>query len=192
MLACFHLKAVIRLDNLRVHLSVSFLFIRIKREYELKRESKEFLVLFQLLDGKEKRIASLKSIILKKDKDKATEISIVDLFKIVVQNRKDKKDSAFAYLNKKSRFDVQIQISLGVGDAYYTALLCGMLVAIGGSVCAVYSQEKKQFRISVQPEFNQLKFSLQTDCIIAITPANIIIGYFIYKIRTRGKEHASD
>ena len=192
LLACFHLKAVLRLDNLRVHLTVTFLFIRVHREYVIKRDRKEFLVFYQLKDGEEKRIDSLKHIILKKDKDEATNISIVDLIKIIMQNRKSKKESAFAYLNKKSTFDVRIRVSLGVGDAYYTALLCGLLAAIGGSFCAVYTQKKKQFHFSVNPTFNQLSFSLQADCIIAITPANIILGYFIYKIRTRGKKHASD
>ncbi len=192
MLACFHLKAVIRLDNLRVHLIVSFLFIRVKREYVIKRDKKEFLVLYQIKAGKEKKIASLKSVLLKKDKDEATDISIVDLFKIILQNRRDRKESAFSYLNKKSRFNVNTEVALGVGDAYYTALLCGLLAAVGGSFCAAYKEKKRQFRISVGPVYNQLSFSLHLDCIITITPANIILGYFIYKIRTRGKENASD
>lgn len=158
----------------------------------LKRDRKEFLMLYQLKNGEEKKIDSLKHIILKNGKGEATDISIVDLIKIVFQNRRNKKDSAFAYLNQKSTFDVRIQFSLGVGDAYYTALLCGWLVAIGSAFCAVYTQANKQFHISVSPEFNRLSFSLQSDCIIAITPANIIIGYFIYKKRTRGKKNASD
>ena len=159
----------------------------------LKRDKKEFLVLYWLKAGKEKKIASLQSVILKKNKDEATDISIVDLFKIILQNRRNRdKESAFSYLNKKSRFDVNIQIALGVGDAYYTALLCGWLIAIGGSFCTVYTKKKRQFQISVSPEFNRLSFSLHLDCIIAITPANIILGYFIYKIRKRGKKHASD
>lgn len=192
LLACFHIKAVMRLDNLRVYVSVSYLFIRIKREYVIKTDKKEFLVIYQIKNGNEKKIASLKSILLKNHKGEATDISIIDAARIIFQNREPKKKNVFSYLNKKSSFDVQLQVSLGVGDAYYTALLCGWLAAIGGSFCAVYSQNKKLFRFSVKPEFNRLSFSLQSDCIITITPANIILGYFIYKIKTRGKKHASD
>ncbi len=185
-------KAVIRLDNLRSSLIVSFLFIRIKRDYIVKKDKTDFFALYRSAHGKEKRIASLKSIIFKNQKEQVTDISLINLIKLAIQNRGKKRESLFYYLNKRSRIRADIAVELGAGDAYYTALLCGLAVSVGSALCAVYSTEKKNFKMSVKPLFNKRSFSVHADCIITITPANIIIGYIIYKIKARGKENASD
>ncbi len=186
------LKAEIRQDNLRVHLGIRFLFIHIRREYEIRPDSGGYLALYELKKKEEKKVTTLRKL-LAKDKGEASEVSLVNLLKIVGQNRREGKErKAFSYLNKKSRFDVGIMAAIGIGDAYYTALLCGWVAAVGNAFCAAYTRGNKHFRISVKPEFNRLSFSLQTNCIIAITLANIILGYFIYKMKTRGKENASN
>ncbi len=193
LLNIIKVKAVIRLDNLRAQFCITLLFIHYKREYLVEKDKEDYFVIYKLTKGEKKRIASLKSIIYKRDETAATEATIANMIKIVIQNQKDRdKKGAYSYLNKKSRIDARFLITAGTGEAYYTALLCGWIVTIGGSICAVYTRGTKNFRISVKPEFNKRIFSLHADCIIAITPANIILGYIIYKIRTRGKKHASD
>jgi hypothetical protein len=158
----------------------------------MRWDKKELLLIFEIKKGKQKKIASLKSLLFRKRKGEPTEISFVDLLKVIVQNRRSKEKNAFSFLNKKSRFQVLIQVALGAGDAYYTGMLCGWAAALGSSLCAAFSRKKKNFRISVKPEFNRQSFSLHADCIIAIKPANIILGYFIYKNKARRQKNASD
>jgi Protein of unknown function (DUF2953). len=189
LLVIFRLKAVTRLENRNIRITVSFLFFRIKKEYVFKREKGELFVLYQLSRKGEKRVISFSDIFRKKEK--VAGITVADTYKMIAPHY-HRKNNAFYYLNRKVHFDTNIKIALGVGDAYVTALLCGLVIAIGGSLCAVYSQNTKRFKISVKPEFSRQLFSVHADCIIAITPANIILGYIIYKIRTRGKKHASD
>ena len=192
LIAC-PLKAEIRVDNLRVNLKVTFPFISVRREYALRWDKQECIVIYRIKKGEKKRIASLKSLLLKKQKDVPEDISCIKALRITMQNRQKRKDvNALAYLNKKSRVRAQVRISIGAGDAYNTALLCGWAAALGGSLCAAFTKNNKYYHIAVKPEFNRLLFSLRADCIIAITPANIILGYIIYKIRARRNQHASD
>ena len=185
------LTAAIRLDNLHVHMTVSFLFIRIKREYVIRRDRKDFLALWRLRKETEKKVNTLRAVLL--GKGKHTEAPLVEVIKIAIQkNRKRTEKSLFEYLYKRIRFNASFFVTMGAGHAYYTALLCGWTAAVGGSLCAAYTRKKKRFSVSVKPEFNRLRFSLHADCIIAMIPANIILGYFIYKIRSRSKKNASD
>jgi hypothetical protein len=127
------------------------------------------------------------------DKAEPTGISIIDILRITLQSRRSRKDeNPFSFLNIKSRFDLRAGVVLGVGDVYYTALLCGWIAAAGSGLCAALTRKSKSYHITVSPSYNKRFFSLKANCIIAITPANIIIGYFIYKIKIRGKKHASD
>jgi hypothetical protein len=165
--------------------------MRIRREYEIRRDRKELYALYELKKDQEKKLASVRTLIA--GKKAPTGIRLIDILWFRLKNRRSLKAARpFSYLYKKSRLDLRAEVIVGIGDVFDTALLCGWLAAAGRGLCAAFSRRNKTFRITVSPSYNKRFFSLRANCIIAISPANIIIGYFIYKIKIRGKKHASD
>ena len=90
LIAC-PLKAEIRTDNLRVNLKVTFLFIPVRREYTFSWNKQECIVIYRIKKGEKKRIASLKSLLLKKQKDVPEDISCIKALRITMQNRQKTK-----------------------------------------------------------------------------------------------------
>ena len=145
--------------------------IILRRRYEVRREFGDFLTLYSV-DKNEKRI-----------------ISIIDIVKSL--QRTDKKSDEngrrhlFGFVNSKSKYEIIIQIKVGLEDAFLTAVSCGLINSVIGSLMVRNVDERHIVRFSAIPVFQKRSFSFHGDCIITLSLANIIIGYIIYKINKR-------
>jgi hypothetical protein len=183
----FKIKAVIKADNANINVVVSYLgIIKIRKDYVVHRDEKSVFALYLVTKKGLKPTTTLADIIKKVKKKVPTDIAIVDLITVITQSaRKKDKNSAFSYIYKKIRYDISIDVLIGIEDAFFTAVVCGILNAAAGAVLAVYNKKNRTIRVKAFPEFSNLKFSVKADCIIALAPADIIIGYAIYKKNKR-------
>ena len=170
------IQAVIHADNNRVSITiVIFGFIKIKKKFIILREEKEIFTLYQLKKRGRKKVISLYNIICK--------------IKNADQTEADKKAGrkALEYLLKRAVIKIYIRTLVGTTSAYATAMLCGFFNMISSIVKAVLSSRLHNIEIIIKPFYTKEFFSLKANCIIAIAPANIIIGTIIYKKRRGGK-----
>ena len=153
-------------------LSVIVLGITVlRRRYEVRREYGELLTLYSV-DKKEKRV-----------------ISVIDALKSFNTSKKKSNEKGrnklFEYINDKSKYKIDIKISIGLDDAFLTAICCGLLNTVIGSLMIFNKDKRHRIIIKTYPVFQNRSFSFFGDCIITLSLANIIIGYMIYKINKR-------
>lgn len=76
----------------------------------------------------------------------------------------------------KSSLDFKLHINYGLDDAYYTAILYGLIEGITNSTYYLFSKifKIKNFDININPEFNRSIFQLKVKSIIFINLAKII------------------
>ena len=144
----------------------------IRRQYEVRREKCEIFTLYCVDKPQPKRVFSL-----------------LDIIKTAQEKRRKRKSNEkargrlFAFINKKSKYQLRFQLDIGLDDAFATAMLCGTLQSAAGALMAAVKKDKRHhISITVRPVFSKRSFSLRTDCIITLSLANIIIGYAMYKI----------
>ncbi len=185
LIFAFNIKAVIKADNGDISVSVKYLFIRISKRYVVKYEESTLLTLYLVTKKGLKKVTTFPEIIRKIRKTEATDITFVDMLTVLTQSFRKKEKSAYYYIYKKIKYDLAATVKLGLEDAFFTAIGCGLLNAAAGTACAVYNKKDHVIRIKTYPEFSKLFFSIDADCIIALTPADIIIGYAVYKKNKR-------
>lgn len=192
VLTATRVHGVFRLENECVHFTVSWISIQImKREYRVGRDENRVVALYRMLKTREEKVTTLTEVLFTEKPDR--DASLLKLIQAAIQSRKERKQvSPWFGILKRSWVDLRLNIEVGTGDAFVTAMACGLLITVGSAVCAAISTKRENYRLFVQPAFSRLSFSIRGDCIIDIAPANIILGYFIYKFKSRGKEHASD
>lgn len=181
----FHIKAVIKVVNGDISVSVKYLFIKINKKYILKYEESTLLTLYLVTKKGLKKVTTLPEIIKKVAKTKKTDIAFIELITVLTQSFRKNEKSVYYYIYKKINYDIVVEVKLGLDDAFLTAAGCGLLNAAAGTACAVYNSEKRTISFKTYPEFSKLFFSINADCIITLTPADIIIGYAIYKKNKR-------
>ncbi len=143
----------------------------LRRRYEVRREFGDLLTLYSV-DKNEKRV-----------------ISIIDIFKSF--NKPEKKSNEkgrsklFGYINSKSKYKIDIKITIGLDDAFLTAVCCGLMNSVIGSLMVLNKDKRHRVVIKTHPVFQNHLFSFLGHCIITLSLANIIIGYMIYKINKR-------
>lgn len=143
----------------------------IHRKYEVRREKGEIFTLYCVDKPQPKRVFSL-----------------FDFIKTAQEKRRKRKTNEkargrlFAFINKKSAYELRFKLEIGLDDAFATAMLCGTLQAAAGTLMTSVKDKRHHISISVRPVFSKRSFSLYTDCIITLSLANIIIGYAIYKM----------
>ena len=154
------------------------LFIRvlriivIRRRYETRREQGDILTLYSV-DKNEKRIFSLLDIIKTLSKPREPK-----------SNEKARGKLA-AFINSKAAYKLDFKLVIGMEDAFTTAMLCGVVQTIAGSLVCFIKDRRHKVVISVMPSYSKRTFSFAADCIITLSLANIIIGYMIYKKNKR-------
>lgn len=187
LLFAVRIKGEITADNLNISVIVSYLWvIRLRKRYIIKREEETFLALYLITRKGEKAVISLPKIIKKMKIKAPTDIAFADLLTMLLQSHRKKKErSAYSYIFKKARYDITASIGLGTGDAFVTAIVCGVINAAAGVLSALHDAEKHTLCIIARPEFSKPTFSVKANCIIALTPADIIIGYAINKKNKR-------
>lgn len=177
------IKAVVVADNGNINVSVFLLgIIKLQKKYVIKREPDVVLRLYLITRKGLKPVITLPEIVKKIKETVATDIAVIDIITVILQSlRKKQKNSAFSYIYRKAKYNIAVDIKLGLEDAFLTAIVCGILNAASGAAGAVFNNKKHQVRAKATPEFSKLFFSAHINCIIALTPADIIIGYAIYK-----------
>ncbi|MDD5017748.1 MAG: hypothetical protein PHO15_06600 [Eubacteriales bacterium] len=173
LLCLAKIKADIHTDNAEFSIAVYILgIIKIKRKYVIRREKKKILTLYRI--GKnEKEIISLHDII---QKNKKTRLTVKE---------KGAAKKAIKYIFGKTELRIKINSAAGINDAYTTAMVCGLTGVFLNAAGAVTDSKRHSIKVRVKPVFDRQFLSIKADCIIALTPANIIIGYIIYKINKR-------
>jgi hypothetical protein len=183
---------IFRLENKRLLFHVDWLFIRLmKREYRIGRDEEKVLSLYRIMKTREQKVTTLTEVLFEEKPDRNA--SLFSLIKLAIKSRHERnRVSPWLIVLEISNVDLRLGTEVGTGDAFLTAMTCGLLTTVGNAICAANSTKREHYRVFVQPEFEHRSFSLYGDCIITATPANIIRGYFIYKIRARGKKNASN
>lgn len=176
-------KAVVVIDNGDISVSVFFVkLVKITKKYVLKHEPDVVLKLYLVTRKGLKPVITLPDIVKKIKETVATDIALIDLITTLLQSlRMKQKKTAYNYIYKKAKYNISVGIKLGLEDALLTAFACGLLNAAAGSACAVFNSEKHSLTARAYPEFTKLFFSIHANCIITLAPADIIIGYVIYK-----------
>ena len=173
LLCLIKIKVVIHIDNAKFSAAVFILGIfKIKREFVLKREKDKILSVYQT-GKREKRIITLYDIIR------------TSKMKTITRKQKGARKKALKYILKRLHLDIKLFVEAGFVDAYVTAMLCGLISVITKIGGAVMDGEKHSIETRIKPLFSYRFISVKASCIIASTPANIIIGYIIYKIKNR-------
>ena len=143
----------------------------LRRRYEVRREFGDLLTLYSV-DKKERRV-----------------ISVTDIFKSFKGPEKKGSEKGrkklFGYINSKSKYKIDIKITIGLDDAFLTAICCGLMNTVIGSLMILNKDKRHRVVIKTLPVFQNRSFSFFADCIITLSLANIIIGYMIYKINKR-------
>lgn len=142
----------------------------IKREYVIRREKDKLLTLYAV----EKSGKKLK-------------ISIEDVLRLS-EPKKEKKTNAkeaLNYLHSKAAYDLTVKLKIGTGDALLTALSCGLMKILIGTLYATRENKKIALKASIIPEFSKQALCLDSDCIIKVSPVHIMIGYMIFKKQIR-------
>lgn len=148
-------------------------FIRLRRIFVLKRDKDGIALLCEIKkDGSENVKYSLAELICRLNKKK--------------RNKKERaRSEGFNYVYKKMKIDFKAKIDIGLGDACLTALFCGALKAAFGFVKKAGKPKNHIVSVDIKPDFTKQLYRILADCIITVTPANIIIGYFIYQLKLR-------
>ncbi len=171
ILSFIKVKTVVISKNRDIDINVYILgVIRLHKKYYIKREEKEIITLYEERKKGDKRITSLRDIIRKgKRKKKPDE----------AQKRARKK--AFKYVIKRTYLKINLDLTMGINDAYTTAMVCGFAEVVSGAAGAVIGNKLHTINVKIMPVFSKQFISLKANCIIALSPADIIIGYVIYK-----------
>jgi hypothetical protein len=179
----FRIKAVIDVNNGDIKVDIIFFhIIKLQKKYVIKHEPDVLLKLYLITRKGLKPVISLPEIVNKIRKTSPTDIAFIDVITMFLQSfRKKQKKSVFNYLYRKASYDLAIDLQIGVEDAFWTAMACGLVNAASGVVCAVNNTKKHIIRVKTYPEFSKLVFSINVNCIITLSPADIIIGYVISK-----------
>lgn len=162
------------MNNLNINVTL-FLFgiFKFRRSFLIKRERGQIFALYQIKNNQQIKVISLFDIIKKAKKSHLTD------------KQKFSRKSAVKYILKKAALKTQVRLDIGVVSAYTTAMICGLLFILSSAFDAVYRQPQFNMELSIKPLFSKQFFSIQANCIIALSVANIIIGYLIYKKNMR-------
>ncbi len=109
--------------------------------------------------------------------------SLEDLIRLSAPKKKKKGNlkEALNYLHSKASYDLKIKFVIGAEDAMLTALACGLLQMVIGTLFAMRKNKRIALKAPVVPEFSKRALCFDGDCIIKASPVHIMIGYMIYK-----------
>lgn len=166
------IKIVVRAAQCRIEATLVLLgFIRLRRRFCLQRDKNSLArLVWEKKNGKEESVVTLAGLICRLDKKKRTPVEYA-------------RDKALGYIFAKAHIDVRAQAKIGLGDAFATAMVCGALQTASGVVRSFGKQ--KSIRLLVRPFFSGKIFRIHADCIITLSPVNIMTGYIIYRKKRR-------
>lgn len=138
-----------------------------RREFVFRRDKDTFLTLYGIQKRGEKLVLSLDDLIR--------------LFTPKKEEKKTNTKEALTYIHSKAVYDINIKFVVSTGDASLTALSCGLLQIVLGTLYAMRKNPRIKMKAIVLPEFSKQTLCFESDCIIKVSPVNIMIGYMIHK-----------
>lgn len=164
------IRVVIDQENNYFKLTLIYLgVIRVSLKYVIKREQRYIFTLYRLKRKQRIKITSLYEIIQNFKKSE------------VKDSQKLARKKFINYILNNILIKAKIKVNIGLNNALSTALVCGWAGVSGSILRAVTYNPKHKLTLNIQPLFSKMFFSVNVHCIIALSPANIIIGYIIYK-----------
>lgn len=164
------IRVVIDQENNYFKLTLIYLgVIRVSLKYVIKREQRYIFTLYRLKRKQRIKITNLYEIIQNFKKSE------------VKDSQKLARKKFIKYILNNILIKAKIKVNIGLNNALSTALVCGWAGVSGSILRAVTYNPKHKLTINIQPLFSKMFFSVNVHCIIALSPANIIIGYIIYK-----------
>lgn len=174
VLLLIKIRVVIDIENNYFKLMFIFLgVIRVPVRFVIKREKKDIFTLYRLKKKHRVKITSLYDIIRNAKRDDLTD------------SQKLARKKILEYYLKRIVIKAEIETNIGLNNAFATAIVCGLIGVSVSIYHAVIYNHKRRIKINIQPYFSKMFFSVNAHCIIALSPANIIIGYVIYKNNIR-------
>lgn len=164
----FNINIKLDIHDNKISIVVSFLVIKLfKRKLVVEREKGRIISLYQYKKGKKVLVTSLLDIILESRKR--------------TDSQKLAQSKFLKYILKRLYISVLASFSIGTGDAALTANVCGSVQIASGIASSIYTNKRRSFKVNVVPIFSAKQLTADINCIIKVSPANIIIGYLIYK-----------
>lgn len=169
LLVAVKLKAVVRIEQNHLDATLIILgVIRLKWSFVLLRDKTSIVRLLQKKkDGTDKTILTLAELICRLDRKKQTK-------------KERARSKGFNHVYKKMHIDIRAEVKIGLGDAFSTAMLCGILQTGFDIAERIGKPTNHRLRLAVRPVFSKLLYCFLADCIIAVSPVHIIVGYIIY------------
>ncbi len=168
LLFAVKIKAKISYRHNRIKAAVTWLGIPLfHKEYVFRRDNDKIVTLYGIQKKGEKLV-----------------ISLDDLIRLSTPNREKKKTNtkkALTYIHSKAIYDIKIKFKIGTGDAFLTALSCGLLQIVIGTLYGIRKNPRMKVKPIIKPEFSKQILCFESDCIIKVSPVNIMIGYMIHK-----------
>lgn len=163
------IKAAVRIDQSDINAKLRLLyFIPIKWRFVLRRDKTSIIRLIRIKkDGSEKTMISLAELICRLDKKKQT-------------HKEHARSAAFNHVYERMNIEINAKAQIGLGDAFATAMLCGALSMGFGIAQRIGKPKHHRIKLAVLPVFTKQLYSFCADCIITLSPVNIIVGYIIY------------
>lgn len=164
----FNINIKLDIHDNKISIVVSFLKIKLfKRKLVLEREKGEIISLYQFKKQEKILVTTLLDIIY--NSRKATD------------SQKLAQRKVLNYILKRLYIEVLASFSIGTGDAALTANVCSSVKIALGIASGIYTNKRRSFKVNVVPIFSAKQLTADINCIIKVSPANIIIGYLIYK-----------
>lgn len=168
LLFAVKIKAQLSFRHNRIKAGVTWIGIPLfRKEFVFRRDKDKFLTLYGIQKDGEKLV-----------------ISLDDVIRLSTPKKKEKKTNtkeALTYIHSKAAYDIKITFEIGTGDASLTALSCGFLQIVIGTLYAMRRNPRMKLKAAVIPEFSKQQLCFESDCIIKVSPVNIMIGYMIHK-----------
>ena len=160
----------VEVHNNNICVLLAFLWIiRIRRCYLIKREKNDIFSLYRIKDEDQKKVISLYDIIQRVGKKKQT------------KNQKRALKKMLGYIYKKASIDIKINLAAGISGAAMTAMICGGVGAAMSAVDAILKNKHRRIHVQIKPFYAKQYFSIEAKGIMALSPANIIVGYILYQ-----------
>ncbi len=167
MFVAVKIKFVVSFIQNRLKIRAVLLAIPVyRKEFVFRRDPEHFLVLKGIQKDGEKFFTS-----------------VIDLIKVTTPKgeKKTNTKAALSYLHLKAAYDIDIEFEVGISDAFTTAMASGFLNAVIGTLYSMRKNKNMHVKWKVNPQFTKQVLILKANCIIKLTPANIMIGFMIYK-----------
>ena len=170
LILLINIRFKINIQNNIIEILVTVLWVlTIRKKFVIEREKNVLIAIFQVKKGRRKKLVTLADIIKKSRKKEVLPIKKQAIRKVLL------------FFIKKTIININAKITIGFGSAVLTAQVCGILGVVSTAGGAMSDSKKHHVLIRIKPIFAKPIFLLDAKGIFMLSPANIIVGYILYK-----------